>query len=84
MIGTSNGLPRATARQAPVRPWKDQRDRTDAVPDRVIERLGPMPAGSLRAMVDYGLSDAEIGRYYGVSILSIQRLRTAFGISGSN
>lgn len=31
---------------------------------RVLEALGPMPAEALAAMVDYGLSDDEIVRYF--------------------
>jgi len=42
--------------------------------------LGQMPRASLSAMVDYGLSDTEIGRYYGLSSATITRLRTAWRI----
>lgn len=34
---------------------------------RVLEALGPMPGEALAAMVDYGLSDVEIARYYDLS-----------------
>jgi hypothetical protein len=38
----------------------------DAMDDasRVIEALGPMPREVLEAMVDYGLNDVEISRYF--------------------
>jgi len=42
---------------------------------RILEALGPMPARVLAAMVDYGLSDDEIGRYYGLPDNIIMTLR---------
>jgi len=38
-------------------------------------KLGRFPSKSLRAMLDYGLSDAEIGRYFAVTPSSVGRLR---------
>lgn len=52
--------------------------------DYVLERLGPRPSGSLRAMVDYGLNDDEIGRYYGITPRIVERLRSNFGIADAN
>ena len=46
----------------------------------IAEMLGQMPRASLSAMVDYGLSDTEIGKYYGLSSATITRLRTAWRI----
>lgn len=47
---------------------------------KITEKLGPQPRRSLSAMTDYGLSDAEIGRYYGLKSTSIARLRRALGV----
>jgi len=44
--------------------------------------LGPMPRDSLRAMVDYGLNDAEIARHYGLSRTTIAKLRRDWRIDG--
>ena len=49
-----------------------------AVP--VLTKLGPMPRHSLAAMVDYGLNDQEIARYYSMTSSAITRLRIAYGI----
>ncbi|MCC6008798.1 MAG: hypothetical protein JJU40_14125 [Rhodobacteraceae bacterium] len=60
----------------------------DHVPDltmddvyRVLEALGPMPSEALAAMVDYGLSDAEIGRYFKLPHYMITTLREHWGIA---
>ncbi|MEI4196847.1 hypothetical protein [Roseovarius sp. E0-M6] len=59
-------------------------DSEDHIPDEeedgIAEMLGDMPRASLSAMVDYGLSDSEIGKYYGLSSATIRRLRTAWRI----
>ncbi|WP_371054927.1 hypothetical protein [Rhodosalinus sp. K401] len=44
----------------------------------LARKLGPMPAASLRAMRDYGLADAEIARYYGMTPASVARCRRLF------
>ncbi len=44
----------------------------------LARKLGPMPADSLRAMRDYGLGDAEIARYYGMTPASVARCRRLF------
>jgi len=49
---------------------------------RILEALGPMPAEVLTAMVDYGLSDTEIGRYYNLPHKMITTLREYWGIDG--
>lgn len=49
----------------------------------VIEALGPMPTEALVAMVDYGLNDAEIGRYFGISETAITNLRAYWQIRGN-
>lgn len=51
--------------------------------DRILDALGPMPAEVLAAMVDYGLSDTEIGRYYGLPDDMIATLRDAWGLDGN-
>ncbi|WP_372609610.1 hypothetical protein [Aquicoccus sp.] len=50
---------------------------------RILEVLGPMPAEALAAMVDYGLSDHEIGRYYDLPHDMITILRDYWGIAGN-
>ena len=49
---------------------------------RILEALGPMSAEVLTAMVDYGLSDTEIGRYYNLPHEMITTLREYWGIDG--
>ncbi len=56
-------------------------NRGDMISDHIFELLGPCPAQSLQAMIDYGLNDAEIGRYYGIPAKTIECLRNAFGIT---
>jgi len=51
--------------------------------DRILNALGPMPAKVLTAMVDYGLSDDEIGCYYGLPHGMITALRDYWGIDVS-
>lgn len=48
---------------------------------RVQEALGPMPREVLAAMVDYGLSDAEISRYFSLPRDLITILRLHWGIA---
>lgn len=43
-------------------------------PHSVTRKLGDMPDAALRALRDYGLSDAEIARYHGLSPASVRRL----------
>lgn len=50
---------------------------------RVLEALGPMPGEALAAMVDYGLNDVEIGRYFGLPHDMIAILRQHWGIDGN-
>lgn len=56
-------------------------DRRDVFSAWVLEALGPMPAQSLRAMIDYGLTDQEIGRYYGLAPETITHLKSTFGFT---
>lgn len=51
---------------------------------RVIEALGPMPSEVLAAMVDYGLSDDEIGRYYNLPQEMITTLKEYWLIDGGS
>jgi hypothetical protein len=51
--------------------------------DRILDALGPMPAKVLAAMVDYGLSDTEIGRYYDLPDDMVATLRDAWGLDGN-
>lgn len=62
--------PRNTARRLAMRPRVHP----------VFGKLGPMPAASLRAMVGYGLNEAEIGRYFGVTPSSVRRLKRSLGV----
>lgn len=48
---------------------------------RILEALGPMPGAALAAMVDYGLSDLEIGRYFNFPRDAITTLRRHWGIA---
>lgn len=48
----------------------------------ILEALGPMSAEALAVMVDYGLSDDEIGRYYDLPHDMISTLRRHWGIAG--
>ena len=49
---------------------------------RILGVLGPMPREALVAMVDYGLSDAEIGRYFGLPHQMITTPREHWLIAG--
>lgn len=51
---------------------------TDAY--RVLEALGPTPHEVPAAMVDYGLSDVEISRYYRLTRDVITILRQHWGM----
>lgn len=50
---------------------------------RILEALGPMPGEVLAAMVDYGLSDDEIGRYFDFPHDMISTLRDYWEIDGN-
>lgn len=54
------------------------------LPKYLFERMGPDPAESLLAMVDYGLNDDEIGRYYGITSTTIRHFRSMFGITDAD
>lgn len=74
--------PRPAVEEAMDRPGQDPAE-DESPPDATREQafarwLGPMPRASLSAMVDYGLSDAEIGRYYGLPAATVTRLRAAW------
>lgn len=49
----------------------------------IMSKLGPMPDASLRAMTEYGLSDQEIGTYFGLTPSTIRRLRRTLAALGS-
>lgn len=51
---------------------------------RVLEALGPMPGEALAALVDYGLSDAEIGQYFELPHQVITTLRDHWGIASTD
>lgn len=40
----------------------------------ILRKLGPTPARALAAMKDYGLTDTEIARYYGVTPSTLRRI----------
>lgn len=50
---------------------------------RILEVLGPMPAEALAAMADYGLSDAEMGRYFSLPSATLTALRAHWDIAGT-
>ena len=47
----------------------------------ILEKLGPMPQASLAAMAGYGLSEQEIGHYFGITPCSITRLKRVLHIA---
>lgn len=47
----------------------------------ILDKLGPMPQASLSAMSGYGLSEQEIGHYFGITPCSITRLKRALHIA---
>ena len=49
----------------------------------VARRLGPMPEAALRCLIDLGLSNREIARYFGLHVGLIERLRRDFGLDGA-
>ena len=49
---------------------------------RIIEKLGPLPGESLRAMTGYGMNDREIARYYGLTKSTVKRLRRTLPVQG--
>ena len=49
---------------------------------RILEALGPMPSDALSALVDYGLSDSEIGQYFNLPQDMIAILREHWELSG--
>ena len=51
---------------------------------RVLEAFGPMPGEALAALVDYGLSDAEIGQYFKLPHQVITTLRDHWGIASTD
>ena len=51
---------------------------------RILEAFGPMPAEALIALVDCGLSDAEIARYLDLPHELITTLREHWGIVGNS
>ncbi len=46
----------------------------------ILDALGPVPSSALAAMVDYGLNDTEIGRYYGLPSEAVAALRAHWRI----
>lgn len=48
----------------------------------ISEKLGDDPSGMLHAMREYGLTDREVARYYGITPSSVRRLEHYFGING--
>ena len=51
---------------------------------RVLVALGPMPGEALAALVDYGLSDAEIGQHFKLPHQVITTLRELWGIASTD
>jgi hypothetical protein len=46
----------------------------------IVRKLGPMPRRSLAALQDYGLDDADIARYLGLTCASVRRLCRTLGV----
>jgi len=44
--------------------------------------LGPRPREALGALLDYGLNDADIGRYFGLAQDTVAALRRTWGLTG--
>ncbi|MCZ0813928.1 hypothetical protein N5A93_17000 [Roseovarius sp. EGI FJ00037] len=47
----------------------------------IIHKLGPLPGEALSAMRGYGLDDAEIAAYYGVTLSTLRRLRISLPVA---
>lgn len=47
----------------------------------ITRKLGNMPDVALRSMRDYGLSDLDIARYYGLTLASVRRLSQLFSVA---
>jgi hypothetical protein len=48
--------------------------------DRLAGCLGPAPRAALAALVDYGMTDAEIARYHRLAPDLVTQLRAVWGI----
>ncbi len=48
-----------------------------------VPALGAMPEAALRCLIDLGLSNREIARYFGLHVGLIERLRRDFGLDGA-
>ena len=46
----------------------------------ILRKVGPMPRRSLAALQDYGLDDADIARYLGLTCASVRRLCRTLGV----
>ena len=46
----------------------------------ILRKVGPMPRRSLAALHDYGLDDADIARYLGLTCASVRRLCRTLGV----
>ena len=46
----------------------------------IRRKLGPAPVESLEALYGYGLSDREVGRYFGITPSSVRRLNRTLDI----
>ena len=44
---------------------------------KILETLGPMPAETLEAMTDYGMSEGDIARYFRLTAPTVRRLKRA-------
>lgn len=61
-----------------------QNGETERKSDLARIKLGPNPDGALRAFVDLGLDDSDIGRYLGIPTPVVTSLRAAYRIAPSD
>lgn len=76
---------RATKR-APVAQGTSRRRYSQARSEAIrncLSAMGPIPRGSLTAMIDLGLTDAEVARYFCVPHSAVSTLRQLWGIQRS-
>lgn len=69
------------SRSVPVAPPRFHlRPPAHRLPVRVADALGPAPRDALAALVEYGLSDAEIARFRRLPQATVSHLRGFWGI----
>ena len=81
-------MSRSATNEGPSNNWPHEHGATTGdhgiVTAHILEQLGPWPKKALHAMVDYGLNDEDISRYYAIPVATIRQLRHAFDIHMDN